>query len=377
MPADPRVALEELRDGVSRLANDLYRIETDPGLKPLLEQGTLAGESAEVARAAAPDLHALWSRYSTLTDTVGALSRAVDADDEAAAATLLGPSAIEFSDGSRCDPHHLLASLRGEVDAVLAAGERLGAAWRRAIPRLDTLTARLADTTRSAGVIGVGRQPALLAATDHVDRVRAAVAADPLAADAELDRAEAAVERARRRIDELATAHGGLARRLAAARSVLDELERLIPEGRTALEATRAKIAEPRGLLEPLDRAAVDAGPHGLGPWLARLEGTAGEGSWLPASEGLDAWEELARTWLDNARAVLAANRGPLDRRAELRGLLDAYAAKAAAHGEVEDPALSPLHAAARDALYTQPCDLDGAADLVARYGDAVREAVQ
>ena len=70
---------------------------------------------------------------------------------------------------------------------------------------------------------------------------------------------------------------------------------------------------------------------------------------------------------------MLAANRGPLDRRSELRGLLAAYAAKAAATGQAEERALSDLHDAAHEALHVAPCDLDAAAALVARYGDAVR----
>jgi hypothetical protein len=357
---DPKQALDELRDGVSRLATDLYRLETEADLKVLCDGSALTGASAALAGDAPAAVRSLWERYPLLTDSVDRLEGAVAADDSKEARKLVGPA------------RDLLATLRTELDRVLAAGERLGSAWREVIPRIDAAAEQLAATNEVAGSIGVGREPTLLAARHLVDQLTATAATDPLSVDP--DAAEEAVARARHRVDELAAQRTALPSRLAASHVLLEELDRLVPEGGEALEVARAKIADPVGLLEPLDPAQLDAGTNGLRPWLARLEALAERGSWLPAVEGLDRWDEVAHGWLSNARAVVVANRAPMERRSELRGLLDAYAAKAGATGLAEDAALAALYEEAHNALYTAPCHLDGAADLVARYGQAVRD---
>ena len=59
-------------------------------------------------------------------------------------------------------------------------------------------------------------------------------------------------------------------------------------------------------------------------------------------------------------------------RRDELRGLLGAYRAKAAALGAAEDPELTSRYRRARDLLWTAPCQLAAADDAVRGYQRAV-----
>src|SRR6266851_2083134 len=61
-----------------------------------------------------------------------------------------------------------------------------------------------------------------------------------------------------------------------------------------------------------------------------------------------------------------------LARRDELRGLLDAYQAKAARLGAAEDQDLTARYDLARDLLWTAPCDLSSAAGAVTRYQEAI-----
>jgi len=61
-----------------------------------------------------------------------------------------------------------------------------------------------------------------------------------------------------------------------------------------------------------------------------------------------------------------------MDRRDELRGLLDAYQARAAKLGGAEDSELDARYDRARDLLWTAPCDLSAAADAVTHYQQAV-----
>ena len=61
-----------------------------------------------------------------------------------------------------------------------------------------------------------------------------------------------------------------------------------------------------------------------------------------------------------------------LDKRNELRGLLEAYQAKAARLGAAEDTGLAMLYQQARDLLWAAPCDLGVAAAAVTHYQQAI-----
>jgi hypothetical protein len=63
---------------------------------------------------------------------------------------------------------------------------------------------------------------------------------------------------------------------------------------------------------------------------------------------------------------------GLLSRRDELRGLLDAYKAKAGRLGAAEDPDLAARYYQAHELLWTAPCDLNAAADAVSHFQQAV-----
>ncbi|MFD1152750.1 hypothetical protein ACFQ3T_36905, partial [Saccharothrix hoggarensis] len=75
---------------------------------------------------------------------------------------------------------------------------------------------------------------------------------------------------------------------------------------------------------------------------------------------------------LERARGVLAHLTGSLDRRAELRGRLEAYRAKAGGLGFGEDAELAALHRQARNVLLGVPCDLNAGTVAVLRYQRAV-----
>lgn len=84
---------------------------------------------------------------------------------------------------------------------------------------------------------------------------------------------------------------------------------------------------------------------------------------------------------LDRVAAALAeAERrfqGALDRRDELRGLLQAFADKASAGGVMELPELDSLYQETKAVLWAAPCDLDRGGALVDRYVATVNTKVQ
>lgn len=344
----PTPEVETLRARVEQVAGHLYALDTDPQLA-LLRDGSLRGASAEAAAHVAPLIDSLWQRYPELQAAVG------DVPDSGPV-----PRAVE----------QLLREVEADLAKVTAVGDRFAAAWRSVLPQVDEATVTVAGLEAQAASLDVPDEDTVVAARRALDGLVASVGADPLAADATA--ATAAIRRAATRIGELVWARDGVGDGLAAARGTVSELRRLIPEGTAAREATVSRVADPSGLLEPLDPAVLEGDERALVPWLERLEGQTAAGDWLAASTGLERWRVVADGHLRNARSVVEANRAPLERRESLRGLLGAYEAKAAASGLAEHPELITLHRAARAALLARPCDLEAGQAALHAYMSAI-----
>ena len=92
----------------------------------------------------------------------------------------------------------------------------------------------------------------------------------------------------------------------------------------------------------------------------------------IDSPAALEEWSAHARTLLDELRQILAASRAPLSERDQLRGLLDAYRAKAHALRALEDVGVSESFDRAFRALHTAPTDLQEATRLVHDYRRAL-----
>ncbi|MCA1675115.1 MAG: hypothetical protein LC799_23975, partial [Actinobacteria bacterium] len=92
----------------------------------------------------------------------------------------------------------------------------------------------------------------------------------------------------------------------------------------------------------------------------------------LWAHGGVDLVEVEALTRRCEQAHVAFCALGEQRERAELRGRLSAYRAKAAALGRIDDPALEQRYQRARDLLWAAPCDLALTSTAVAEYQKAV-----
>ncbi len=375
---DPMQLLADLDAGVARVADALYQFDAAPEFTLARDPSKLSGQSAVLANEASTRAAACWQTYPVLKEAVEQAERAADQRDWAELERLLGRQGVTLPDGSKTSPAALLATLEADVGRARAAAEKLAEAWRDVLPRLDRAGSSLAATVAKAADLGLD-EPELTKAKGLLERLSALAAADPLTVDP--GPAEAAVEQARTRVEQLAHRRGTLVADLDAARAELDGLARLIEQGRQAATATKERIADADGLVEPLDQKEIDgtgpSGTSGLRPWLARIESEAGAGSWVTAVNGLVAWQKAAADLRARAEAVLAANRAPLARRNQLRGLLESYRVKAAAVGVGEDPDLTARYRVARDALYVRPVQLVTAERLVQEYVQAVNRPAE
>ena len=371
-PTGPAPSVASLSAGLTALAEKLFQLDTLPELVLAREPDRLTGTSAAVAAEAATTTATLWERYPVLKEAVEALEAASVAGQRAEVERLLGPKALKLPDGSVTGAAALLKALEADVKKARAAADKLAAAWRDVVPRLDAAAAALRTVAAQASDLGLD-EPEIKAAQGLVQELSALAASDPLTVDPAP--AEGAVEQARDRIGTLGAQRSSLTADLVAASALLADLERLIRDGHDAHALAAARIASPSGLTPPIDASVLDEGSLGLRPWLARLEAQAEAGSWVPAVTGLAQWRKEAGEVRAKAESVVEANRAPVVRRNDLRGLLESYRAKAAVQGRAEDPALTRLYGLARDALYVGPCDVDAAEDRVQEYLAAVNRA--
>ncbi len=367
---DPAQAASTVREGITRLAQTLYQIDSSPELALVRDRDQLQGRSATVAEEAAGLVDGLWTRYPVLSEAGERIDAALAGGDRQELENILRGRGVTLPDGTATGAAALLRTLEADAQRASSLVAQLGAAWRNAVPRLDVLRARLASATATADTLGMPGDPELAAARTVVDDATAQATSDPLGA--KLDDAERLVQRVEERLADLARTRASINGDLDSAEARLEKLAQLIGAGTGAREAAQARIVDPGGLVDPLDPSVLDTGDRALRPWLARIRAQARAGAWPAAAEGLEEWHEEADALHARADAVAAANRAPLERRNDLRGLLDAYRAKAAALGLAEDPALTETYRSAREALYAYRCDVRRAEALVREYGRAI-----
>jgi hypothetical protein len=269
------------------------------------------------------------------------------------------PSAFTLTEATT-----LAAALEARLDARLDADFIAGSgAADRIAPLRDTLSrCRILSETLGRH----GGEP-----TELLSALEAALAATtgPSALGAEIARIADSAELLERDLIKETSLRSAVESTAARLTQRLPELQALETQTRADAALCREKIADAPNLAVP----DVDA----LGPIPPIPDGSQAPGSWRAVRAELDAYaakvELVARALAEAARRFTA----PLNERAELRGIADAYRAKAAAAGLVENPALDESYQRLRAVLWNAPCDLKAARPLVAAYSRAVQEATR
>ena len=354
----------------SHLAQSLYALEDSPDVGFVRAAAGCGGPTGRQAADIGAAIAEIWTRYLPARDRVQQLVSAA-ARRQGVVERLWRPDAVTLPQGMTTTARALLVDLQRQVDEVAASAARLASQARRAMAGLDTVTATFVDLVERAAALGAEHDVEIVEARRRLDRAVAAVADEPTAdPPPELD---ADIETVRRRVEQLEQQRAALPAALVSASAQLDEIRRLATGGAVAMAEAREKIGPSAVLREPLDLAGLDRGDRALQPWLARLDSQAAAGCWHAAAVGLEQWQKVATIWSARAQEVLAANRSAVLRRNELRGLLAACQARAAAAGRAEDPELADLGRAAEVALHGAPCDLGQAEAWVQAYAAALR----
>jgi len=383
------MVLARRQDELDRITSALLELDDHRGHK-LLSGGELTGETKRRWDAARARLDSLWhtfdayKRVLTRAHDVAARHTRPDENDLVELTLLLTGPSIEL--GIEAPPLEQRTLLGPTTERITLddALERMNAAYSEAA---DVVGA--ADTAWSALLTRLGE------ADEALRAVRTALE-ELHAHDAQADRAAGELEELRRAVlgDPLSFAQGGrfdtsridaLATELAELRTELDgalqvredyaervrAIEAAIEEVATAEE--RARAARKLTLLKILDPVMDDPpdGAAALRERLAALTGLSGPDAtvpWRDRAGHVTALEQAVGAARAAAESAERSATSLVDRRNELRGRLQAYAAKAARYGLAEADELAGPHRQARELLWTAPCDLRAATRAVAAY---------
>jgi hypothetical protein len=256
-----------------------------------------------------------------------------------------------------------------DVADVVTAAERV---WNEAGGLLEQAGNDLTEARRRAGQL---TDPAftgeLAGAEAELGQLRDMLGSDPLSLwrGDRVDTAEAS--RVRERAAQAVTQAIDLARLREDAQSQTDAVAAAVAAAR---EAWQVAMAACERAAQRIAAASMPILPQvdNLTARLAALTGLTAAGNWRQLASELGAIKRQAAAVASQCREAEQAALALLDRRNELRGLLDAYHARAARLGAVEDADLGARYVRARDLLWSAPCDLTAAASAVTSYQQAV-----
>lgn len=387
------------RSGVSA---GLLELDDHPGRR-LLDGAKLSGVTAEAWGRASAELAALWTvfeAYQQVLDRVttmrgGPKTRLGDRELAALADLLTGRSvalprqAVPFERRGLLDPastqdfltlDEAVQSMTRTYEVVKKVAVDAEDAWNRLLEPLDDLKQQVQAARATADAVGSSTDPVfgrLANIEAQTADLRRRALSDPLGlvagggagTPARLAQLRSELAGVRTELEQALSARAEFDQRLAGVEEVIVLIARAEAEAETVRAEVLAKIAAPR--LPPASAAAAH-----LRTKVADLRRERSGQSWTLLGRNLSALEKNSRVILENAQKRVAQVRSPLDRRDELRGLLDAYRARAARHGVAESPRLVAAHRAARDLLWSAPCDLAAAEYAVRTYQAAVGAAL-
>ncbi len=358
--------------------------------KRLLEGATLTGVSQQAWQRAAADLTSLWEIFNAYEAAVNRAAdllsngRRVGSQELSEISTLLTGASVtltrapaplarrDLTDSGRSSL--TLAAAVTEMKRLFASVTETTAAaesvWNETADGLSETGAALDGAAGQAAGLGDEVAGQLAAASAELARLRGVLNTDPLAlwrggrADTgPLEQLRAQAASAVARVNELARVRAEADQRIAGVRAACQAAADAWQDAMAAREQAAAKVA---AVLPPPPSVAS------LRTRLAALGPLRDEGRWTRLAAELDALSRDAAAARDRCRDAERAASGLLGQRDELRGLLDAYQAKAAQLGAAEDADLTARFQQARDLLWTAPCDLTAAQAAVTSYQQAI-----
>jgi hypothetical protein len=382
--------LEQIEAAVARLGAGLFELDTERDNRAA-ELTDLRGTSFEAWARSASQLSVLWTWYRSLAAGVDRVRRQWDSSkrrpadvsqlwDELTSPTIELPGdslALAATclpeDGPVPNPASFGVLVKVLSYAFARLAETLTSIYTvrdLVLTRLHEVEQDLVEYERQGQSAGIRLGDSNADVRTDLERLRELARQDPLAVEAEeVPRLAARVGAVAAQISEALASVAGvedaLARvdsRLAAAGETLAEVEASVQLATERISGL--PISDEFDLLQ----SRFDHLRQLLGSARSNLATDR-----QAVSDAVSTIEAGVANLLSDAAALASAADAALARRKELRGRLDGYRAKAQAIGRGEDPGLNRLFRAAKDSLYSAPCDLRQAELRVDDYQAAVR----
>jgi hypothetical protein len=373
-------AFADVRGSVAKLGSALFELDAERETRAsgaVRFTGTTEARWSDVVE----QISVLWAWYQAVSEVVAGIEARRGTSrirqpsvtrlwEDLHSPTIVLEAAPET--GGPSGPVPLAAALVSISSLYQQAAETLAsllAVEQVLLPRLDEIQLSLRDIQSTAAGCSAATAATVAETSTALALLRQRLIDDPLSVDPgeiadagrDAQRATAEVQRALEAsqtiagiLDSLEAALQALGPEISAASAVVDEADRKIRDSRAraglagardSASALQAQISAVRTLAGSDPVAAHDAAPA-VGQAVRDI------------AESLASLQEMAE--------------GELERRRALRGRLDAYQAKARVRGYAEDPALDAAHRAAEDELYSAPCDLGLAEQLVSAYSASI-----
>ncbi len=373
---------------------NLLDLDGSFGKRLLAGASALTGQTRRQWETTSAGLASLWekfSAYAAVIDRAGEIlatpGRLHPARLAEAVELLRGPSVVvatpvsplgqrELTAGGerRLTPAGAVAEMKREfpqVASLLTAAEEV---WTETSDGLRLAGDALAEARSQAPGFGDADLASSLALAEAGLRdLRDVLNSDPLALwhDGLVDTARLARLREQAaavtaRVAELASARDEADQRIAEVSATVSAARQAWQDAMAARERAAARIFIAN--LAPLPNVA------GLGGRLDGLAELRAAGRWTRLASELELLGKQAGGAAKACREAERAAVALLERRDELRGLLDAYRAKAGRLGAAEDAGLASRYRQAHDLLWTAPSDLAAAAAAISDYQRAVLE---
>ncbi|MEM7275157.1 MAG: hypothetical protein AAF547_18895 [Actinomycetota bacterium] len=374
-------ALEHYESSLASFRAGLLEIEASPSYL-MLTDPAIEGETARRYGAAARDARDLWPLMDAAGVQLAAARNQLDSKGASGAAgrelrRLLEEPWYAVTDLADGVPRSLstsqtLAEVRRRYQAIRAGVTEVDQLWVSVLPRVDSARGTLDRLEHEAGELEIvepliGRARAL--AEDLAERLVSDPASVTVADGANLD---AQVAKAAKQMAVLRTGHDRLDADFESTEELLASLRVLRARAEAARVEAMTKIVDPDGLVRVPSVELLD-GPDGMAKRLDDLFDGAATAAWTQKRTLLDSWLTTARKLEAQLQRAEDANRTPLEARNELRGRLQAYAAKIAATGRAEDIDLAEVVDRARAQLYTAPTDLAAAEAAITELATRLR----
>jgi hypothetical protein len=360
--------------------------------KRLLAGAPLTGQSRDAWDQASAGLAGLWDTFTAYAAVIDRAAEIVNAPGKIPAPRLVeasnlltGPSVQlaravaplaqrELTSGGQA-----MLSLQGTiremrqafslVAAVLTAAETV---WNQISDGIGQVTTDLGTAkAQLSGLPPAELGDGMAQAETNLAQLRELLNSDPLALWAggrvdisRLDRCKQQAAAAIAQVSEIARARGEADQRLAEVRAAVEGASQAHADATVARERAASRIFAAEK--DPLPDVS------GFSIRLEDLTALSSAGRWTRLASELDLIGKQVTTATRQCRDAEQAAAGLIEARNELRGMLDAYRAKAGGTGGAENAELDQRYQQAKNLLWTAPCDLAAASTAVTSYQQAV-----